>query len=73
MTQAQIALTWLLRRSPWIVPIPGTTKPERMRENVGAEAIELNTQDLREIDNVLAQVEVRGERYPPQLAALVGR
>jgi aryl-alcohol dehydrogenase-like predicted oxidoreductase len=72
-TAAQIALSWLLAQQPWIVPIPGTTKTERMRENVGAAAIDLTAEELRQIDDSLATITVQGERYPAHLAALVGR
>ena len=72
-TPAQIALAWLLALKPWIVPIPGTTKAERLRENLGATAIELSPDDLRQIRDALARVEVQGDRYPPNLAARVGR
>jgi aryl-alcohol dehydrogenase-like predicted oxidoreductase len=72
-TPAQIALAWLLAQKPWIVPIPGTTKSERMRENVGAAAIALTAAELRRIDEVLAQINVQGDRYPAHLAARVGR
>jgi aryl-alcohol dehydrogenase-like predicted oxidoreductase len=73
VTSAQIALAWLLAQRPWIVPIPGTTKPHRLKENVEAAAIELTADDLRRIENALASVEVQGDRYPPHLAATVGR
>src|SRR5438552_6517290 len=59
-TPAQIALAWLLAQKPWIVPIPGTTKLHRLEENIGAAAIELTSDDLREIDNAASQVTVRG-------------
>jgi aryl-alcohol dehydrogenase-like predicted oxidoreductase len=72
-TPAQIALVWLLAQKPWIVPIPGTTKPHRLEENLGAAAVELTTDDLREIDGALSKVTVQGERYPAHLAARVGR
>jgi aryl-alcohol dehydrogenase-like predicted oxidoreductase len=72
-TSAQIALAWLLAKKPWIVPIPGTTKLHRLKENIGATAIILSTDDLRQIDAALAQIQVQGDRYPPQLAARVGR
>ncbi len=72
-TPAQIALAWLLTRKPWIVPIPGTTKPHRLKENLGAAAIELTADDLRQIEGALAQIKVQGDRYPPHLAALTGR
>jgi aryl-alcohol dehydrogenase-like predicted oxidoreductase len=72
-TPAQIALAWLLARKPWIVPIPGTTKPHRLDENLGAAAIELSPEDQRDIEHVLAQVEIHGDRYPPHLKQRVGR
>lgn len=73
VTLAQIALAWLLARKPWIVPIPGTTKLHRLQENVGAAQVELTAEDLREIGIALSNIKVEGDRYPPQLAALVGR
>ncbi|HSR00824.1 MAG TPA: aldo/keto reductase [Sphingomicrobium sp.] len=72
-TPAQIALAWLLARRPWIVPIPGTTKLHRLEENLGAVNIDLDDEDLREIDQELSKVDVQGERYPAERAALVGR
>ncbi len=72
-TSAQIALSWLLAQKPWIVPIPGTTKLHRLKENLGAAAIELTVADLRQIDQALAQVQVQGDRYPAHLAAQVRR
>ena len=72
-TPAQIALAWLLAQKPWTVPIPGTTKPHRLDENLGAAGIELGPDDLRQIDLALAGITVQGARYPAQLAALVGR
>ena len=72
-TPAQVALSWLLAQKPWIVPIPGTTKSHRLRENLGAVDVELTTGDLRRIAAALAEIKVQGDRYPPQLAALVGR
>jgi aryl-alcohol dehydrogenase-like predicted oxidoreductase len=63
-TPAQIALAWLLAQKPWIVPIPGTTKPNRLEENIGAAAIELTTADLRHIEEAAAQITVQGDRYP---------
>jgi len=72
-TPAQIALAWLLAQKPWIVPIPGTTKSHRLKENLGATAIELTPADQRQIAEALAAVKVQGDRYPPHLAALVGR
>jgi aryl-alcohol dehydrogenase-like predicted oxidoreductase len=72
-TPAQIALAWLLARKSWIVPIPGTTKLPRLKENVRAAAIELTAGDLREIGDALACIQVQGERYPAHLAARVGK
>ena len=72
-TPAQIALAWLLARKPWIVPIPGTTKLHRLEENVGATSIELTAADLARINDALARIEVKGDRYPAHLAARVGR
>ena len=73
VTSAQIALAWLLARKPWIVPIPGTTKPQRMRENTAAATVELTREDLRQIEEALASITVVGNRYPPHLAARAGR
>ncbi len=73
VTPAQIALAWLLAQKPWIVPIPGTTKSHRLRENLGAASIELTAQDLQGIDAVLARIQVQGDRYPAELAARTGR
>jgi aryl-alcohol dehydrogenase-like predicted oxidoreductase len=72
-TPAQIALAWLLAQKPWIVPIPGTTKPHRLKENLGAASLELPPDDRRQIAEALAEVKVQGDRYPPHLAALTGR
>jgi len=72
-TPAQIALAWLLARKPWIVPIPGTTKLHRLEENIGAAAIELTPDDLREIDRAASQITVQGARYPEQLEKMTGR
>ena len=72
-TPAQIAIAWLLAQKPWIVPIPGTTKLQRLEENLVAEAVQLSASDLAGIAGALAQVEVQGERYPPALQARVGR
>jgi aryl-alcohol dehydrogenase-like predicted oxidoreductase len=72
-TPAQIALAWLLARKPWIVPIPGTTKPHRLKENLGGAVIELTDDDLRQIESALADIKVQGDRYPPHLAARTGR
>ena len=72
-TPAQIALAWLLAQKPWIVPIPGTTKAHRLKENLGAAALELTEDDLRRIEDALAHIKVQGDRYPPDLAARAGR
>jgi aryl-alcohol dehydrogenase-like predicted oxidoreductase len=66
-TPAQIALAWLLAQKPWIIPIPGTTKPHRLEENIGAAAVDLTTDDLREIDRAAARITVHGARYPDHL------
>jgi aryl-alcohol dehydrogenase-like predicted oxidoreductase len=72
-TPAQIALAWLLARKPWIVPIPGTTKLERLDENLGAAAIELTPDDLREIESAASKITVQGARYPEKLEQMTGR
>ena len=72
-TPAQIALAWLLAQKPWIVPIPGTRKLERLEENIGGAALELTREDLREIDAAAAKITVEGARYPEALAKLTGR
>jgi aryl-alcohol dehydrogenase-like predicted oxidoreductase len=72
-TPAQIALAWLLAQKPWIVPIPGTRKLERLIENIGAVAIELAPDDLREIDSAASKITVQGARYPESLEQMTGR
>ncbi len=72
-TPAQIALAWLLAQKPWIVPIPGTTKLNRMEENVGAAAVELTPDDLLEIDSAASSITPQGARYPESLERLTGR
>jgi len=72
-TPAQIALAWLLAQKPWIVPIPGTTKLHRLDENIGAVAVELTPEDLREIDTAASKITVQGARYPEKLEQLTGR
>ncbi len=72
-TPAQIALAWILAQKPWMVPIPGTTKPHRLEENIGAAAIELNREDLGELADGSARLTVQGGRYPPHLEKMVGR
>jgi aryl-alcohol dehydrogenase-like predicted oxidoreductase len=71
-TPAQIALAWLLARKPWIVPIPGTRRLERLDENIGALAVRLTSDDLREIDRAAAQITVQGARYPEHLERRTG-
>jgi aryl-alcohol dehydrogenase-like predicted oxidoreductase len=72
-TAAQIAIAWLLAQNPWIVPIPGTTKLQRLEENTGAVDVELTTDDLRDIDRAISKVTIQGARYPEHLQKLVGR
>jgi len=72
-TPAQLALAWLLAQKPWIVPIPGTRKRERLDENIGAAAVKLTPDDLREIDRAASQITVQGARYPERLERLTGR
>src|SRR5438874_4742678 len=72
-TPAQIALAWLLAQKLWIVPIPGTTKLNRLEENIGAAAIELTSDDLRDIENAASEIKVQGARYPEKLEQLTGR
>ena len=71
-TPAQIALAWLLAQKPWIVPIPGTTKPARLDENIGATTLALSTDDVREIDSAAARIAIHGERYPEALEKRTG-
>src|SRR5438309_6311484 len=72
-TPAQIALAWLLAQMPWIVPIPGTTKLHRLEENIAATAIELTSNDLREIESAASKINVHGARYPEHLEQMTGR
>jgi aryl-alcohol dehydrogenase-like predicted oxidoreductase len=72
-TPAQLALAWLLARKPWIVPIPGTTKLHRLEENIGAAALELSSDDLREIETAVSKITVQGNRYPEHLNRVVNR
>jgi aryl-alcohol dehydrogenase-like predicted oxidoreductase len=72
-TPAQVALAWLLAQKPWIVPIPGTRRIERLDENLAAAAIELTLGDLAEIENAAAQIQVQGARYPEHLQRLIDR
>ena len=73
VTPAQIALAWLLARKPWIVPIPGTRKLERLDENIGAVTVELTSEDLREIATAASKITIQGARYPESSARMVGR
>jgi aryl-alcohol dehydrogenase-like predicted oxidoreductase len=72
-TPAQIALAWLLAQKPWIVPIPGTTKLNRLEENIGAVAVELTPDDLREIESAASKFTVQGARYPEHIEQMTGR
>jgi aryl-alcohol dehydrogenase-like predicted oxidoreductase len=72
-TPAQIALAWLLAQKPWIAPIPGTTKLHRLEENIGATAIELDADDLRNINEAASNVKIEGSRYPESLEKITGR
>ncbi len=72
-TPAQIALAWLLAQKPWIIPIPGTTKLHRLEENLASAEVELTAADLARIQAAAAEIEVEGDRYPPQWMATVGR
>ena len=72
-TPAQLALAWLLSQKPWIVPIPGTTKLQSLEENVAAAALELTSEDLREIESAASKITVQGDRYPEHMNRMVGR
>lgn len=72
-TPAQIALAWVLVQKPWIVPIPGTTKLERLKENIGAVRVKFSEDELKEIDDALAKISVCGDRYPEELEKLTYR
>ena len=72
-TPAQIALAWLLAQKPWMVPIPGTTKLDRLDENIGAVSVELTPDDLRDIENATSKITVEGARYPEKLEQMPGR
>jgi aryl-alcohol dehydrogenase-like predicted oxidoreductase len=72
-TPAQLALAWLLAQKPWIVPIPGTTKLARLEENIGAAAVELTPEDLRQIGGAVSKITVQGARYPENLQKMTGR
>jgi aryl-alcohol dehydrogenase-like predicted oxidoreductase len=71
-TPAQLALAWLLAQKPWIVPIPGTTKLNRLDENIGAVSVDLTSDDLGEIDSAASKIEVQGARYPEELERRTG-
>ncbi len=71
-TPAQIALAWLLAQKPWIIPIPGTKKLERLEENIGAVAVELTSDDMREIDSAASKIMIQGDRYPEALEKRTG-
>jgi len=71
-TPAQVALAWLLERKPWIVPIPGTRKPERLEENIGAAAVELTPGDLKDVEDAASRIAIRGARYPDALEQRTG-
>src|SRR5205823_13235240 len=72
-TPAQVALAWLLAQKPWIAPIPGTTKLNRLDENIGALSVELTADDLRDINEAASHITVQGNRYPEKLEAMTGR
>ncbi|NMB25467.1 MAG: aldo/keto reductase [Firmicutes bacterium] len=72
-TPAQMALAWLLAQKPWIVPIPGTRTLNRLKENIGGAAVQLTANDLQEIAEVLSNVPIKGDRYPPSVGAMTGR
>jgi aryl-alcohol dehydrogenase-like predicted oxidoreductase len=72
-TPTQIALAWLLAQKPWIVPIPGTRRLERLEENIGAAEVELTSDDLRDIDNAFSKIKVQGARLPEDHMKLIHR
>ncbi|MGC1422513.1 MAG: aldo/keto reductase, partial [Terracidiphilus sp.] len=72
-TAAQIALAWLLAQKPWIVPIPGTTKLQRVEENIDAATLELTADDLRDIDGATSKITVQGDRYPEEVERMTNR
>ncbi|WP_348263461.1 aldo/keto reductase [Telmatobacter sp. DSM 110680] len=72
-TASQLALAWLLAQKPWIVPIPGTTKLERVEENIGATNLDLTPDDLRELDSATAKIPVQGDRYPEEVERMTNR
>jgi aryl-alcohol dehydrogenase-like predicted oxidoreductase len=69
----QIALAWLLAQKPWVVPIPGTTKLERLEENIGAATVDLSSDDLHEIERAASNITVEGARYPEHLERMTNR
>ena len=73
VTRAQVALAWILAQKPWIVPIPGTTKPERLAENLGGAEVELSAQELADMDAAARQIQVVGERYPEAMQQMIDR
>jgi aryl-alcohol dehydrogenase-like predicted oxidoreductase len=72
-SSAQVALAWVLAQKPWMVPIPGTTKLERRDENIGATSLELTSDDLQELDGILAKIPVVGDRYPAEVQRMTNR
>jgi aryl-alcohol dehydrogenase-like predicted oxidoreductase len=72
-TPGQIALAWILAQKPWIVPIPGTTKMDRMRENAQAAQVTLTVKDLNEIESAASKIHAKGERYPEHLQRRIDR
>ena len=72
-TPAQIALAWLLAQKPWIVPIPGTTKPHRLKENIGAVSVQLSPAEISDLETAASKIPVQGARYPENLQKMVGR
>lgn len=73
VTPAQIALAWVLAQKDWIAPIPGTTQLHRLEENLGAVNVELSADDLRELENLTAQIDVRGARYSENAQKMINR
>ena len=71
-TPAQVALAWLLAQKPWIVPIPGTTKPHRLQENLGAVEVELTAGDLQEIEGAASKITLQGARLPESALKMTG-
>ncbi len=72
-TPAQIALAWVMAQKPWIVPIPGTTKMKRLKENLGAADVQLTPGETEDLNVALSKIEVSGDRYPAELAKRVGK